>query len=75
MILHQVTDEIRQLVRHMLAEKGMTQFELARRIGMSPQQLSRLLQGDSGKIPVGWQKVFRELGIELTAKTRSDADS
>lgn len=62
--------EVREVVHAALERKGLTQAELARRIGMERANLHRLLSGKSGRVPEAWQKIFDELGLELTAKPK-----
>lgn len=60
--------EVRDAVKAALEEKGMTQAELARRVGMERPNLHRLLSGKSGQVPETWQKIFNELGLRLTVE-------
>lgn len=60
--------DVRDAVKAALEQKGMTQAELARRIGMERPNLHRLLSGKSGQVPEAWQKILKELGLELTAR-------
>lgn len=62
-----MNDRIRRAVRVSLAERDMTQGDLAQRIGVTPQYMSRIMQGKVGKIPAAWTKVLDELGLELVA--------
>jgi transcriptional regulator with XRE-family HTH domain len=67
-----MTDEIRHAVRVAMADKKLTQGELAKRAGITPVHLSRMMQGDRSNVPEAWQKVFDELGLELTVKNRGE---
>lgn len=62
-----MNDTIRRAVRVKLAERDMTQADLAERIGVTPQYVSRIMQGKVGKIPAAWSKILDELGLELVA--------
>lgn len=72
--MERMNDDIRRAVRVRLAERNWRQADLARKLGMKPQYLSKLLTGDAGKIPTSWQRVFDELGLELVARKKADAD-
>ena len=67
-----MTDEIRHAVRVELARGRLTQGQLADRVGVSPQQLSRMMQGKSEGSVKAWQRVFDELGLELTVRPKED---
>ena len=62
-----MNSEVREAVKAALGQKGMSQAELARRLGMERGNLNRLLQGKSGQVPEVWQKVLDELGLKLVA--------
>ena len=62
-----MTAAVREAVRMALEEKGMSQADLARELGMERANVNRLLQGASGKIPDTWQRVLDALGLELVA--------
>lgn len=62
-----VTEEIRAIVREIMYERRMTQTQLAERLGVTPQALSRTLN-ERGKIPGLWKGIFEELGLEVTVK-------
>lgn len=62
-----MNDRIRRAVRVSLAERDMTQADLARLIEMKPQYMSELLTGKTGKIPNAWQRILDALGLELVA--------
>ena len=65
-----MTDEIRHAVKVALAQKRLTQGQVAERVGITPQHLSRMMQGDRSNVPEAWQKVFDELGLELSVRSK-----
>jgi transcriptional regulator with XRE-family HTH domain len=65
-----MTDDIRHAVKVALASHRLSQFELAKRAGLTPQHFSRMMRGKSSNVPDAWQKVFDELGLELTVKEK-----
>ena len=69
---HTMTDEIRHAVKVTLAKRKLTQLELAQKVGITPQHLSRMMQGERSNVPDAWQKVFDELGLELVVKPREE---
>jgi transcriptional regulator with XRE-family HTH domain len=62
-----MNEGIRRAVRVSLAERDMTQSDLAEKIGVSPQYVSRIMQGQVGKIPPAWLRILDTLGLELVA--------
>lgn len=68
-----MNDRIRRAVRVSLAERDMTQADLARTVGMKPQYVSELLTGKAGKIPTAWTRVLDALDLELVAVKKSEA--
>jgi DNA-binding XRE family transcriptional regulator len=67
---------IAAFTRDAVAQSDMTQAELARRLGMHPQTLSKALLGKSGGSLGFWSSVFRELGLTMQAtykRTEEDA--
>lgn len=65
--------KIREAVRERMNAEGLTQTELARRLGMEPNNLSRMLSGGSGKIPEAWQQLLDALNLEVVAQRREEA--
>lgn len=68
-----MNDRIRRAVRISLAERDMTQADLARDTGMKPQYVSELLTGKAGKIPTSWTRVLDALDLELVAVKKGTA--
>lgn len=62
-----VTDEIRAIVKQLMYERRITQTEMAEKLGVTPQALSRTLN-ERGKIPGLWKGIFEQLGLEVTVK-------
>lgn len=62
-----MNDDIKRVVRVRLAELGISQAELARRIGTRPQFLSAAMQGKAAPLPNLWRKVLDELDLDVTA--------
>lgn len=59
-----------------MKEQGIKQAELARRIGVPRQHISRALTSDDarGKIPPIWEKMLSELGLELVVQKVEGTD-
>ena len=49
-----VTDEIRAIVKELMYERRITQTQLAEKLGVTPQALSRTLN-ERGKVPGLWK--------------------
>lgn len=62
-----VTEEIRAIVKQVMRERHMTQTQLAEKLGVTPQALSRTLN-ERGKVPGLWKDIFEELSLEVTVK-------
>lgn len=67
-----MNDHIRKEVRIAMIRAGVTQTELANKLGLSRQHLNHLLTGHRGKLPDAWGKLFDELGLELTVKPKHE---
>lgn len=59
--------EIRRAVKDALRARNMTRGQLAERLGVTPQSLSRTLN-ERGKVPGLWGGVLDELGLVLTVR-------
>lgn len=62
-------DIIRQRIRARMAERGLTQAELARQLEIKPPSLAQVLSGRRGRIPESLLDVLTalDLRIELVA--------
>jgi transcriptional regulator with XRE-family HTH domain len=56
---------IRRAIESAMREKGLTQAELARRLGKTPQSVAPILKGRRGKQPESLLEVLDALGLEL----------
>ncbi|MFW8626738.1 XRE family transcriptional regulator [Deinococcus sp. ME38] len=56
---------IEAALRTRLAELGMTNADLARRLAVQPPHVSRVVGRQSGRIPQSLIDVLDELGLEL----------
>lgn len=65
-----MTEDIRQAVRIELVKRKMTQGALAEQAGITPQHLSRMMQGSTSNVPESWQHVFDVLGLEIIVKPK-----
>ncbi|UQN10336.1 hypothetical protein [Deinococcus sp. QL22] len=64
-----MNDSIRAAIRTEIAKTGQSQAEVARQMGMEPQELSRALQ-KQGKIPPVWVKILDHFNLDLTVKAK-----
>ncbi|WP_293914495.1 XRE family transcriptional regulator [Deinococcus sp.] len=53
-------------LKEQMRRKGLTNAELARRLGVKPPHVSRVLSRQSGRIPESLADVLTELGLKLT---------
>jgi transcriptional regulator with XRE-family HTH domain len=70
--MERMNDKIRRAVRVSLAERDMSQTDLAEKIGVSRQYVSRIMQGQVGRIPEAWVRILDALELELTAVPKED---
>jgi transcriptional regulator with XRE-family HTH domain len=67
-----VTDELRQQLRQLLADQGLSQAALAAMIGTDRHTVNRALAGN-GNVPVIWQRMLDALGLELVLRPKGVA--
>lgn len=65
--MNSMNESIRRAVRVSLAERDMSQNDLAGAVGMKPQYVSNVLTGKVGKISPAWNKILDALDLELVA--------
>lgn len=65
-----MNSEVIKAVKQNMQDAGVSQGELAKRIGIERPNLTRLLSGRSGRVPDNWQKILNELGLELTVQKK-----
>ena len=62
-----MNEQVRQVVRERMKAEGVTHEKLAELTGIERPNVTRLLTGQSGRVPENWQKVLDALGLELVA--------
>jgi len=62
-----VNAKIRVQIREEMNRQGITQAELARRLGIKPPSLAQVLSGKRGTMPESLMDVLEALGLELVA--------
>ncbi|GGK95474.1 helix-turn-helix domain-containing protein [Deinococcus radiotolerans] len=68
-----MNDHIRQQVRDIMKERGITQQQLADLTGLQRPNVTRLLSGTSGQVPDNWQRILDALQLDLiTSSTTED---
>lgn len=67
-----VNDAIRTAIRIELAKRRMNQSQLAEHVGVSKQHMSKLMGGKVGNVSEVWQRIFDELGLELTVTSKAE---
>lgn len=65
----EVNEDVRAALLAALKEKGVSQAELARRMGIPRQNISRAITGSDpqGKIPPIWMRMLKEAGLKIVA--------
>jgi transcriptional regulator with XRE-family HTH domain len=67
------TDElIRQRIQARIQERGLTQAELARQLGIKPPSLAQILSGRRGRVPESLLNVLQALDLHLDAHPKED---
>ena len=69
-----MNEEIRSRIREEMARKGMSQRELAERLGVTPSALSQVLSGKRGTMPESLMDVLNALGLTLEAVPVKDLE-
>ena len=62
-----MNSEIRTSIREAMSRQGLTQVDLAKRLGISPPALSQVLSGKRGTMPESLMDVLHALGMTLEA--------
>lgn len=70
-----MNEQVRQMVKVVLHERGMTQTQLAELTGIERPNITRLLSGSVGKTPDNWQKILDALGLEMVVQPRPSPES
>lgn len=68
----EMTDEIRAIIRERIAESGLSQAEVARRIGIPPQNLNRALQ-ERGMVAPIWTKILDYFDLKIVVMKKSQS--
>ncbi|MCD0169663.1 helix-turn-helix transcriptional regulator [Deinococcus sp. 23YEL01] len=63
-----MNESILNTVRNEVEKRGLTHQELADQLNMPRSQVTRMLNGKSGRIPDGWAALLHALGLEVVAK-------
>lgn len=64
--LMDLDQKLRQQLRAEMARQGVTQAELARRLGVQPPTVAQVVTGRRGHIPSSLVAILDELGLTLT---------
>ena len=70
-----LVESLRREVRRRMEEDGITQAELARELGCSPANVSKILQGDSDLQGETIFKLARAVGLEITVASAQDGSA
>ena len=62
-----MNEQIRVEIRAAMSKQGLTQAELARRLGITPPSLAQVLSGKRGVMPESLMGVLHALGLTLEA--------
>lgn len=58
-------DLIRERIRSRMRERGLTQAELARQLGIKPPSLAQILSGRRSKVPESLLAVLNALDLQI----------
>ena len=77
-MMQTVTDDIKAELRAQIARQGKTLSEVAREIGTSRNQISRMLSAKrkdtSGQLPEVWEALLDHLGYKLTVEPKEPSN-
>lgn len=62
--------QIREAIRAELSRRKLTHAQIAEELGMPRPQVTRMLTGQSGSVPEGWQKLLDALDLQLSVTTK-----
>ena len=62
---------VRDAVREVMSQRGLSQVRLAREIEIDRVALTRLLSGRVNGVTPTWQKILDALDLELTVQKKS----
>lgn len=68
----EMNPEIREQVRIELRRQSLTHAQIADLLGMPRPQVTRMLTGQSGSVPIGWQKLLDTLDLKITVTSKED---
>ena len=68
-----MNSKIRTSIREAMSREGLTQVDLAKRLGISPPALSQVLSGKRGTMPESLMDVLHALGLTLEAVSTEQA--
>ena len=66
-----MNDEIRRVVIEEMKRREITRYQMAKDLKIESPNISRLLNGRSGKVPESWQQIFDYLGLELKLEEKA----
>jgi transcriptional regulator with XRE-family HTH domain len=65
-----IEKQFREIVAERLPQIPMTRSELARRVGITPQQMTDILNGHRNPSPERMEVILREMGLEPDLQVR-----
>ena len=69
-----MTEQIREQVRAVMAERGISQEKAAEALKVEQPSISRMLRPEGvGKVPESWEKLLDFLGLELVVREKTEA--
>ena len=66
-----MNEQVRDGVRKAIEQRGVSQREIADRLGIKPENLSRMLNGRVNGVSKLWRGLLETLDLELTAVPRA----
>ena len=70
----EVNEDVRAALLAALKEKGISQAEFARRLGVPRQNVNRAIMGNDpqGRTPPLWERMLNEAGLKIVAVKDED---
>ena len=66
---------VRQAAKVLISKNGLTQTDIAQRIGSTKSNVSKALKGNLGQVPTVWQRINDEVNAEMVLLPKDKLES
>ncbi|WP_175607322.1 helix-turn-helix transcriptional regulator [Deinococcus marmoris] len=67
-----MNQDVRQAVKTVIKEKGLTQEQVAEALGVNRVYVNRMLSGSTSKMPGRWSELLEYLDLRLTVESSKE---